>query len=497
MSAEALNVPEKARIAVVGGGIAGSTIALYLSEIGQNVTLFEKGPSLVNGPPICHLHAGGNLYREISDQQCLTLLRQSIDLVRFYPGAVDYRPTVIAVPVDDSGSPQDLYSRLEKLRAEYAALIAEDPRNRVLGESSDYFRLYDRQQVEALQKREAVGTPVQMDDWMIPVAKNIDLDKVQFPLIMVQEYGLNLFRLAANVTLTLEEKENCRLLLNHKVTAVAKRDDKRGWLVRYRHDGDVHEEAFDFLINAAGFRTGKLDNMLGFRRERFVEFKAAYVSRWDTGETVWPEVVFFGERGTPRGMAQFTPYPGGYFQLHGMTKAITLFEEGLVKSSPQSAQPELKTAFLEKIDKSWERSEAEKRSRSAIDHLVQYIPSFGSAEVVPKPLFGAQQIPGHDASLRAADVSFEEERYARCEIVKASSVLTMADAITKQLIALGYVDKKMYGKRDFDALRSVDETQLSRQAESLCLARDYPAALTQRTVANSQPTAIDNRIMAS
>ena len=73
-----------AKIAVVGGGIAGSTIALYLSEIGLNVKLFEKGPSLVNGPPICHLHAGGNLYREISDEQCITLLKESIDLVKFY-----------------------------------------------------------------------------------------------------------------------------------------------------------------------------------------------------------------------------------------------------------------------------------------------------------------------------------------------------------------------------------------------------------------------------
>ena len=64
----------KARIGIIGGGVAGATVALQLGEIGLDVTLFEKGPSLVNGPPICHLHAGGNLYREISEQQCLTLV---------------------------------------------------------------------------------------------------------------------------------------------------------------------------------------------------------------------------------------------------------------------------------------------------------------------------------------------------------------------------------------------------------------------------------------
>jgi hypothetical protein len=226
--------------------------------------------------------------------------------------------------------------------------------------------------------------------------------------------------------------------------------------------------------------------MLGFKRERFVEFKVAYVSQWDTCDTFWPEVIFYGERGTPKGMAQFTPYPGGYFQLHGMTKDITLFEDGLVKSSQQSAQPQLKTKFLDKIEKEWNPTDAKTRSQLAIDHLAHYIPSFDSAKVVSKPLYGAQQIPGLDASLRAADVSFVDEHYARCEIVKASSVLTMADTITKQLVALGYVDEKMYKKRNFATMRELDGRQISKHAESLCRARDYPIALTQRTMADYQ-----------
>ncbi|GDY27122.1 hypothetical protein AHAT_30120 [Agarivorans sp. Toyoura001] len=66
------------QVAVVGGGIAGSAAALKLAELGAKVSLFEAGHSLVNGPQACHLHAGGNLYREISDEQCLKLLEQSI-----------------------------------------------------------------------------------------------------------------------------------------------------------------------------------------------------------------------------------------------------------------------------------------------------------------------------------------------------------------------------------------------------------------------------------
>jgi len=471
---------KKAKIAVVGGGIAGSTIALYLSEIGLDVKLFEKGSSLVNGPPICHLHAGGNLYREISDEQCVTLLKESIDLVRFYPDAVDYRPTVIAVPKDDAGSPKELYKRLNLLQNEYKTLIESDSKNKVLGDSSQYYKLYDRQDLELLREKELPQKPLNLDDWMIPVAKNIDFDVLQFPLVIVQEYGLNLFRLSASASLALENKDNCEVLLKHKVTDIHKSKDNT-WSVSYTNEQESKEEFFDFLINAAGFRSGKIDDMLELKRDRLVEFKAAYVSHWKKDETFWPEVIFYGERGTPKGMAQFTPYPDGYFQLHGMTKDITLFKEGLVKSSTKSAYPKLGAELLNKIEDRWSIDDSAQRTKLAINHLAQFIPSFKSASVASKPLYGAQQIPGDDASLRAAEVSFVDEHYARCEIVKASSVLSMADSITAQLIKLGYTDKSMYKKRDFDTLKMLKEKQIKQYAKSLCEDREYPLALSGRT----------------
>ena len=106
-------------VGIIGGGIAGSTIALRLAELGIEVDIFEEGTSLVNGPPICHLHAGGNLYREISDEQCITLLKQSIDSLKVFPHTVNIRPTVSAVPKHDNGKPDVLVPRLEKLQRAY------------------------------------------------------------------------------------------------------------------------------------------------------------------------------------------------------------------------------------------------------------------------------------------------------------------------------------------------------------------------------------------
>ncbi len=477
---------EKAKIAIVGGGVAGSSMALYLGQLGLNVTLFEKEPSLVCGPPFCHLHAGGNLYREISDKQCVTLLKQSIDFLHFYPYVVDYRPTVIVLPTSDSNRPDALLPRLELLKGEYETLITADANNKVLGESSEYYKLYSRDDIVRLKEHSIVTKPQNSDEWMIPVAKNIDLDRVQFPLIMVQEYGLNLFRLAAGASLALEQIDSVTLRTKTIVSDIQEERNTNAWNITYGKEDETHQESFDYLINAAGFRTGLIDDMLGAPCKAMVEFKAAYVSQWEaSSDTLFPEIIFHGERGTPQGMGQFTPYPGGYFQLHGMTKEITLYEDGLVSNTALSCQPQLGQNFMEKIEKSWTKEETAQRTNSAIKHLSQFIPAFSNASVGSKPLFGAQQIPGDDPTLRVAEVSFPTKRYARCEIVKVSSVMDMIDAVIKQFIKLGYVDSAVQGKRELEYSKSLTDDEITHYAQKLCKEREYPTDLAYRNVSNT------------
>ena len=468
------------KIAIIGGGVAGGTAALYLSKIGLNVTLFDKNNSLVSGPPFCHLHAGGNLYREISDEQCITLLHQSIDLLRFYPYAIDYRPTLIVTPTLDNHSPSSLLPRLELLKKEYLKSIQNDINNKVLGEVDEYFKIYTKEDLENFQKLDTPKNPRTLDEWMIQPSKNIILDKIQFPVIMVQEYGLNIFRLSAGINNELNTLENCTTHLNTTVKNITR---KNSWYeIEYMHNKQNSCEYFDYIINAAGYNTGTIDNMLGFKRDRFVEFKAAYVTKWDQSENLWPEIIFHGQRGTPNGMGQFTPYPDGYVQVHAMTKDITLFDNGLTKSTKDDAQPNLGASFQRKIQNHhWEESETKQRTIKAIEHLAQYIPSFKNAIVASKPLYGAQQIPGDDEDLRAADVSFENENYARCEVVKASSVLDMIDAIVMKLINLEYVDKNCLYKRDLH-YNTINEDKILSYAQEICKQREYPSSLAKVTV---------------
>lgn len=466
-------------VGIIGGGIAGSTIALRLAELGVSVSLFEQGPSLVNGPPICHLHAGGNLYREISESQCLILLRQSIETLRLYPHTANVRPTVIAVPLRDKGNPGELLPRLQRLQKEYQALVDSDKHNEVLGAPSDYYKLYQRDDLESLAQKPTPQTPNTLDDWLIPVAKNINLDELKFPIVLVQEYGLSVFRLASSVGLALDQIEHCQLNTHTLVTNVQKNDSK-GWLISSRsQSGEEKQTSVDYLINSSGFKTGSIDDMADLKRERMVEFKAAYVTHWPACEGVWPEVIFHGERGTPEGMAQLTPYPDGFFQLHGMTEEITLFENGLVATCEKSAQPKLNEKFLTKISKGWSAENIQLRTQRAIDHMSQFVPTFTDAEVGGNPLFGAQQIPGADPTLRAANVSFSGERYARAEIVKASSALSAADEIVKHLVDIELLHNDLALGHHFPVMNSLSKSAVIAYAEQLAEERNYPVELAR------------------
>jgi hypothetical protein len=474
-----------AKIAIIGGGVAGSTIALRFAELGLDTTLIEKGPSLVNGPPICHLHAGGNLYREICDEQCLTLLKQSIDTVKVYPHSINIRPTVIALPKTDKGQPTDLLPRLEKLRAKYSELVAQDSSNKVLGEPADYFRFYSREEIDALINKPIPDKAKQASDWLISFAQHVDLDTLKFPVLLVQEYGWSAFRMAAITSLAIDRLSSCHLQTNRQVVAITQQEHDSAWQVTTKNEmgNSITHQNFDYVINACGFKSGEIDDMLNAKRQRMVEFKAAYVAHWPQCQGLWPEIVFYGERGTPQGMAQLTPYPDGYFQLHGMTQDITLFDQGLVASSLQSAQPKLASRFIEKIDKQWPEQLVNNRTLGSIEHIAQFIPTFIQSEVAAKPLFGAQQIPGEDADLRAADVSFHGQRYARAEIVKGSSALAAADAILANLVDCGLIAAAELGnyltEHYFPVSKQCSDTEVTERAMILAKQRDYPIALAK------------------
>ncbi|WP_442967655.1 FAD-dependent oxidoreductase [Psychrobacter sp. PP-21] len=502
MSHGGKNVSPTKRVGILGGGTAGSTIAIRLAALGLETYLFEKKKSLIDGPPMCHLHAGGNLYREIPDEDCVALLKQCIDILRLYPHTIDVRPTVFAVPTRDEGFPEDLLPRLDTLTDAYQELIEQDANNKVLGEPEDYYQLYSHEQLLELSKREQVAVPSTVDEWVIPVAKYLDLNKVKFPLIVVQEYGWNIFRLAASAQLALEEYDHAHVFTDTTVQKVVPVDCENctnadhhvtKWRIDYQqahNQAQKQENAsqtesieVDYLINACGFRTGVIDDMVGVEVTRMVEFKSSYVTHWGDAGGQIPEIIVYGQRGTPEGMAQLTPYPGGYFQIHGMSKAITLFDDGLVASNTDSAQPKLPQQYVHYIEDGWDKSPLQARSQQAIEYVAEFVPTFNSARTIGNALYGGQQIPGEDDTLRVADVSlYSNIRYARAENVKASSTLIAADQIVNELTELGLVDNDTPMNRgryahEWSYLTHNDGVSVDKVARVLAEQRGFPIAM--------------------
>lgn len=472
---------QKPTVAIIGGGTAGSTIAIRLAMAGVTVHLFEKNASLINAPPMCHLHAGGNLYREISEADCRTLMRQCIDIAKLYPHSIDVRPTVITVPKRDDDTANDLLPRLDALTDYYKQLIKQDKTNQVLGKAEDYYQVFDRKALNKLAKLKPVKIPKNTQEWLIPVAQLVNLNKLQMPVIAVQEYGWNIFRLSASAFLQLKNLSNAHVHLNTAIGNLSHDKQAQTWQLDYTDKkGKPQTLTADFVVNACGFRTGTIDDKVGVKVERMVEFKASYLSEW-TGKQAYkgqlPEIIFHGERGTPHGMAQFTPYPDGIFQLHGMTENITLFKDGLTKSSDTSSQPPINPQYLSYIENGWDKATLAKRTQNAIDFVAEFIPEFGKATPIDNALFGGQQVPNDDISTRVADLQvFAKKRYAIAENVKANSTLDVADGVINALIKAKLVDKSAEQRPIW---QEIDMKDVDKLAKKLAKQRGYPLSMAK------------------
>lgn len=468
-------------VGIIGGGISGAVTAVQLADQGIDHVLFEKENSVVNGPPFCHLHAGGNLYPDIADWECRLLMKQSIEMVKLFPQSIDERPTFFSVPRKTKYEPSKIEARLKMLVEYYKELISEDPSNAVLGSPENYFKAYTKEDLKRLQQTDVVKLPKNADEWMRNSLELIDQEQLKMPVFMVQEFGWNMFRLAAQAQLALETSEYSNLLTNTQVKTII---DCRDQDVDYNWILKTEDKSFKlkYLINSCGFRTGEFDEILDLKPKRLIEFKAAYISKWKSLPGAVPELIFHGERGTPNGMAQLTPWSNDFYQIHGMTKDITLFKDGIVKSE-ERAQPEFKEEIVQKINNRWDSKELKDRTENAIDYISKFVPDFGSAEPGGPAMFGAQQVVGDNLNLRVAEVSFPSKAYARSEIIKASSALTVANRIIDQLESEGIVAQNSPDQDSNSLLASMSVNNIDAMAKQLTVERGYPEDLSNLVIA--------------
>jgi len=249
---------------------------------------------------------------------------------------------------------------------------------------------------------------------MIPFAKHADLNSLKYPVVMVQEYGWSVFRLSAIASLALDKFPATEVRCNSELQTC--QWNGKQWQLTLSNTSQPL--TVDYLVNACGFETGTLDDHIGVKTQRLVEFKAAYVTQW----------------------------------LHGMTQDITLFKDGLVSSEEGSSQPRLPLPYVKKIQQGWKKEILISRTQGAIEHMSQFVPAFSDAQAAGK------------ASLRAADVSFSANNYACIEIVKASSTLQAAQKTGQHPVTL-----------------TLSPQEIEEKAIELAQLRGYPVALAKTT----------------
>lgn len=467
-------------VGVIGGGVSGAVTALQLSDLGINNILFEKKDNLVSGPPFCHLHAGGNLYPEIPLEECKTLLKQSIEMARMFPDSIDKRPTFISIPTNEKYSVEFIIERLGKLQEYYKELIKEDSKNEILGAPKDYFKVYNKEDINSLLQTETKKIPVTSDEWMRNAIEIVDTEKLKSPIILVQEYGWNFFRLAAQSQLALNNSDNCTLKTSTTITSI---EDVRHLKKSYNWLVHTNEETFelDYLVNSAGYKNTDIEEPLAIQEEKHVEFKASYISKWESPHGLIPEIIIHGERGTPHGMVQLTPYRDNYYQIHGMTKDVTLFDGGLVQLNDKNQKVNFNATIQKRLDLGWDQEDIDKRTKMAINSVTNYIPSFKNATIGGPPLFGAQQIPGKNPDTRVGEVSFPYDNYARSEIVKASSALTVANQIITNLEGKS-TPTQSTGNHILHEVKTAD---LNLKASELAIGRGYPEEMSKLLIENN------------
>lgn len=368
------------KVRVIGGGIAGCNAAIFLSKEFDQVELYEKNDDILNGPPFCHLHAGGFLYPMITLDECVKLLQDSLWFAKFYRECLIERPTIIAYNKNSNYDPQELIYRAHYLNKVY------NTTDKILG--CNYLKIYTKDDMILMKKNEYIEKDSYHDKYMNTFAQILnDVDSIKYPVVSVKEWGICLDSVKAKIKRTLGLRKNIKLYTNTEY--------KQG------HDDECT------IINATGYEMN--DNSNGY-----LEMKSSWMVYHVNNLKWFPEIAIIGERGTENGLLQITPHKQHTYQIHYMSYESTLF--GRIKIG-------------ETFNNKWFKNKRiddriiYNRTQKSIDRMTYFFKIFKTATVsVLDPLWGIQRIVGNDYDKRTYSIDKINNLY-QLNIVKGISAV--------------------------------------------------------------------------
>lgn len=440
------------QLAIIGGGISGLMCSLKAAQAGFEIVLFESEPDAMlktSSFPI-HLHSGA-MYPSLPDAEIGQLLEESILFCREIPEAVVKRPTLISLHVSDPHDPSYIINPVIRNQQRYAELVAKDPGNKVFGEPEDYYRIFTRADLERLaQKPMPVVThhpddpilELSLEDWTIPFAKSTDLDQLQYPIVILKEWLMDMTAAKNAMMRKLEGLLNVAMFFNTRVTNV--KPENSNIKVTFRTPQGISDAVFSHVLNAAGETAGIIDDMMGTDTVRFREAKQAFRIAFKEAEhEYWPEAVVMAPRGNKQAMTEVIPVSPGVFQLLSTTVDATLTEDGLAfADGKQTSHPVLKQQ-IERAFNGLDPADDIRRLQAVIARIADRHPRFKTAT----PMYvarGIVQIPGTDPNHRSGCVRIHSSNYSSALTVKATSAPYVAQIFVSELLKITSAHHKKY-----------------------------------------------------
>lgn len=293
---------ESSRVAVIGGGIAGTVSALFLARQGLQVDLFEREKGIFMGSSAipAHLYSGVQYFDDISKESIRHCMHDAIAFARTLPFIINPRPTIMALAKKDIRRPEALEEACIMNRKVYTEACRKDPKNRVFGNPLHFYKKYSRADVEKILKGEKGNN--QSARWVAGFAKNTNLDDLQFPIFLIQEFGLDMRHAAGFMEQLIRENPNVRLHLSATVTKV-KQVVRGTELTTISPKGDFKGH-YHVVVDASGRNLGALESQLNVRNPRMVDVKLAGLFKLPRNHNVdmhVPEIYILGGKGHPAG----------------------------------------------------------------------------------------------------------------------------------------------------------------------------------------------------
>lgn len=388
------------KVAIVGGGIGGVFTAIQLAKR-QNtkVDVYEKNNGILQGPPYCHLHAGGFLYPEISTIDSQALFCHAAMFAEYFSEAIVRRPCIIAYNKHSNYNTFDLLHKCKVIKYLYNCwhgLHGSTP----FGPIDNFYCAYYKDDVIYYKENGCMPSndnPANKfhDQYASAFFELLDdIDSIKYPFVSVCEFIIDQ---AAVESQLVNEFNKCDITL-HKNTFV-------------QNILQQLQSHYDVIIDCTG--RGSTSESPS-ESPILAEYKSSWLVKCPRGAN-FPEIAIVGERGTYNGTLQITPIGTHTCQVHYMSHTSTIIKE--YTHGDEILPVSNKNLRI--------------RANIAIDKVKRFSKYFCDIFEIhsTRNTGGIQRVVGNSAENRVSSVYLSEKGVIHMKLVKAMSVVYLSKCI--------------------------------------------------------------------